>query len=262
MIIGTTRTCFVVADPVKQLRTPQMLNKIWEAEGRDIVTVPARVGVPQLHDFLAGMRANASVLGAVITVPHKQSVVDLCDELGPNAQIVGAVNVIRRTDEGRLIGETFDGLGFVAGLRAEGIDPAGRRVVLLGAGGAARAVGVALLQAGAKCLDVSNRKTARAVELIDLLLAEFPSADVGVGLDRISDADLIVNATAAGMSASDESPISSSDFPSGGIAADVVMDTQLTPFLLAASVKGNRTHGGIHMLNGQTRLLSHYLAGS
>lgn len=259
MISGTTKVCFVVADPVMHLRTPQALNTIWEAGAQDVVTVPAHVSAAQLGDFVAGMRANASVLGAVVTVPHKKSVVELCDELGSNARLVGAVNVIRRTAEGRLIGETFDGLGFVAGLVAQGIEPAGRRVVVLGAGGAASAVAFALLDAGVQSLDVSNRTTRRAVELVGLLQAEHPLSDVGVGLDRISGADLVVNATSAGMGATDESPITSGSFPPGSIAADVVMQSELTPFLAAAAAQGNLTHQGTHMLLGQTRLISEFL---
>lgn len=262
MISGTTKLCFVVADPVKHLRTPQALNQIWDAAGRDIVAVPAQVSTSNLHEFVAGIRANASVLGTVVTVPHKTSVVGLCDELGPNARIVRAVNVIRRSDEGRLVGETFDGLGFVAGLAAAGIDPARRRVVLIGAGGAASAVAVALLSAGAASLDVSNRTARRAGDLVSLLRAAFPLSDVGVGLDRIAGADLIINATSAGLSASDQSPVESTVFPPGSIAADVVMSTQLTPFLAAAAASGNPTHEGSYMLAGQIQLISQFLTES
>lgn len=259
-ITGATRLCFVVADPVRQLRTPQVLNRVWDERGLDIVTLPAHVPSTGLSDFVAGMRANESVLGAVVTVPHKQAVLALCDELGPNARIVGAVNVLRRTAEGRLIGETFDGLGFVAGLRARGLDPRGHRVVVLGAGGAASAVAVALLNADVARLDVSNRTAARATDLVDRLRVAFPGRDIGTGLDRVADAQLIVNATSNGMSPSDVSPLAPDLFPAGALAADVVMSAEPTPFLAAAAGRGSATHDGTHMLNGQIQLIADYLS--
>lgn len=259
-ITGATRLCFVAADPVRQLRTPQVLNGIWDDRGLDIVTVPAHVPAAGLPDFVAGLRANASVLGAVITVPHKQSVVRLCDELGPNARIVGAVNVIRRTAEGRLIGETFDGLGFLAGLRERGHDPSGRRAVVLGAGGAASAIAVALLNADVTTLDIVNRTPARATELAEHLRAAFPTRDIGAGATRMADAELLVNATSSGMSPSDVSPIAPHLIPAGVIAADVVMSAEPTPFLAAAALRGGRTHEGSHMLNGQVRLIADFLS--
>ncbi|QJU52711.1 shikimate dehydrogenase [Herbiconiux sp. KACC 21604] len=259
-ITGATRLCFVVADPVRQLRTPQVLNTVWETRGLDLITLPAHVPADGLSDFVAGMRSNESVSGAVITVPHKQSVIELCDELGPNAAIVGAVNVVRRTPTGRLVGETFDGLGFVAGLRARGFEPNERRALVLGAGGAASAVAVALLGAGVERLDVSNRTPSRARALAERLRSAFPSADIGTGLSRVADAELIVNATSTGMSPSDTSPLPPELFPAGALAADVVMSADLTPFLAAAASSGARTHDGFNMLTGQIGLIADYLA--
>jgi shikimate dehydrogenase len=259
-ITGATRLCFVVADPVRQVRTPQVLNRVWNERGLDIVTVPAHVQVSGLTSFVAALRANESALGAVITVPHKQSIIELCDELGPNAQIVGAVNVVRRTAEGRLVGETFDGLGFVAGLRERGLEPRGQRAVVLGAGGAASAVAVALLSANVESLDVSNRTEGRANHLAERLRAAFPTRDIGTGLDRVAAAQLIVNATSIGMSPSNVSPIPPDIFPTGALAADVVISAELTPFLAGAARHGNSTHGGAHMLNGQIQLIADYLS--
>ncbi|MCS5721578.1 hypothetical protein N1028_01965 [Herbiconiux sp. CPCC 203407] len=261
MIDGNTRTVLVAADPVAHLRTPQALNEIWEAEGRDLITVPAQVTPHHLADFVAGMRANASVCGAVITVPHKQSIAALCDDLLPQATIVGAVNVVRRESDGTLVGETFDGLGFVHGLRSAGIDPTGMRVVILGAGGAASAVAVALLEAGVRRLDVHNRTASRAIDLADRLRGEHPDRDVGTGLGHLADADLVVNATSSGLNAADRSPLPGAAFPAAAIAADVVISDRPTPFLAAAAGRGLRLHGGHHMLVGQIRLIADFLTG-
>jgi shikimate dehydrogenase len=262
VINGNTKTVMVAADPVAHLRTPQALNDIWVAEGRDLITVPAHVAPSHLVDFVAGMKANASVCGAVITVPHKQSIAVLCDDLRPQARIVGAVNVVRREPDGTLVGETFDGLGFVHGLRSEGIDPTGMRVVLLGAGGAASAIAVALLEAGIRHLDVDNRTAPRAIDLADRLRGEFPARDIGTGLDRLHEADLVVNATSSGLAATDSSPLAGAAFPAAAIAADVVISDRLTPFLTAATDRGLRAHGGQHMLAGQVRLIAEFLTAA
>jgi shikimate dehydrogenase len=262
MIDGTTKVVYVTADPVAQLRTPDALNRIWAAETVNAITVPAHVPAAQLADFVAGLRANGSVSGAVITVPHKQSIVAHCDALETQARIVGAVNVVRREPDGRLIGQTFDGLGFVEGLRAQGIEPGGMRAVVVGAGGAASAIAVALLDAGVARLDVHNRTAARAVDLVERLRREFPPRDIGWGLARLPESELVVNATSVGLNATDESPIPGGDLPPDAIAADVVMSAQPTPFLAAAARRGLRTHEGVHMLAGQTRLIADYLMRS
>lgn len=258
-IMGTTKVCFVIADPVAHLRTPRGLNALWAASGTDIVSVAANVSPADLAPFLEGMRANRSAAGAVVTVPHKQSVVRLCDDLGPNARVVGAVNAIRRDAEGRLIGETFDGLGFVAGLRNAGIAPEGMHVLLGGAGGAASAVAAALLQAGVEHLDVVNRTASRAQELVDRLRKAFPGADIGLGADRAGLAGLVINATSSGMSDSDDPFIDVDMLSPSSIAADVVMSSPSTPFLRAAASRGMRTHEGVHMLAGQLQLIAEYL---
>jgi shikimate dehydrogenase len=259
-ITGATRHCFVVADPVWHLRTPQVLNREWNGSGLDVVTIPARVSADGLADFVAGLRVNESALGAVITVPHKQSIIALCDDLGPNAQIVGAVNVIRRSPEGRLTGETFDGLGFVAGLRARGHEPRGQRALVLGAGGAASAVAVALLAEGVESLDISNRTQARADDLAERLRAAFPHRDIGTGLGRVTGAQLVVNATSSGLSQSDLPPLEHHLIPPRALAADIVMRPDLTPFLAGAAARGNITHDGAHMLDGQIKLIAAYLS--
>lgn len=260
-VSGTTRTVFVVADPVFQVRTPQAQNALWAARGADLITVPARVAADDLERFLDGMRANGSVAGAVVSVPHKQAAAPLCDELGPGATLVGAVNTIRRSDDGRLIGETFDGAGFVAGLRAQGVDPRGRRVRLLGAGGAAASIAFALAEAGIASLEIVNRSADRAADLAARLGATgFAAATVATG-GGSAEADVIVNGTSLGMRPDDDPRFAFDGVVAGGTAADVIVSNELTPFLRQASDAGLTTHGGRHMLDGQMPLIADYLMG-
>lgn len=258
-ISGLTRVTFVVADPVAQLRTPQGLNVLWQDRAVDVITVPAHVVASELGAFFAGLRSNKSCLGAVLTVPHKQTAMALCDELGDGARVAGAVNVVRRRPDGSLLGETFDGLGFVAGLADVGFDCAGVPTVLIGAGGAASAIAAALLKAGVTRLDVVNRSEQRARELVDRLAELYPGRDIGVGKARSLEAGLVVNATSLGMSKNDPIPFPVELIPSAAVAADVVMQAELTPFLAAALSQGAIVHEGRHMLAGQLRLIADFL---
>lgn len=260
-ISGATRTVFVIADPVFQLRTPQAQNAIWQERGLDLVTVPAHVPASHLPGFLDMMRATRSTAGAVVTVPHKQAAAGLCDELGPDAVISGAINAIRRTKDGRLVGETFDGAGFVAGLREQGIDPAERAVLLMGAGGAASAVAAALVGAGIASLDIENRTPAKAEALAQRLSDRLGFADVSVGGTRAADADLVVNATSVGMTPGEDVFFDVERFAADAVAADVIVSGELTPFLAAAAARGLTVHEGRHMLIGQMQPIADFLAG-
>jgi len=258
-ISGLTRTVFVVADPVFQLRTPQALNAIWARRGLDLVTIPAHITVAGLGAFVDGMRAAENAAGAVMTVPHKQSAGAYCDELGPNAKLTGSINAIRR-ENGRLIGETFDGAGFVAGLRARDFDLAGAHVQLLGAGGAASSIAVALVRAGIRSLDIENRTPARAEALARRVADGLGFSDVRVGRERARQVQLVVNATSNGMTPGAVSDFGLDPFPAGALAADVIVSDEPTPFLAAARVQGLQLHEGRHMLHGQMEAIADFLS--
>lgn len=260
-ISGATRTVFVVADPILQVKTPSAQNAVWTQRGADVVTLPAHVASDELSAFLAGLRSNRSALGAVITIPHKQSAGQWCDELGPYARMAGAVNVIRRGADGRLIGETFDGLGFVAGLRSQGFEPIGRNVHLFGAGGAASAIAAALANADVASITVANRTVSRAQALVDRIHRSLGFTKISVASGESASADLVVNATSMGMGGSTPVDIPRNVAAPGALAADVVVADSVTPFLSSALEQGMRAHGGIHMLNGQMELIADYLLG-
>jgi shikimate dehydrogenase len=158
---GTTRLAAVLGFPVEHSRSPQLLNAAFAAAGVDAVMVPAGVAPGDLAAAVAGLRAMRA-LGASVTVPHKLAAAALCDELSPAARAIGAVNCLRFDGE-RVLGHNTDEGGFVDGLAAAGFVPRGKRVVLLGAGGAARAVAYGLRGAGVdeRGLAVIARRAAR-----------------------------------------------------------------------------------------------------
>lgn len=220
------------------------------AEYRAYAVPPDGVG-----DFARGLRSNG-VIGINVTVPHKEAVMPFLDEIDDWAAEAGAVNTIVNR-EGRLSGYNTDGVGFMRALRESGgFDPAGRRALILGAGGSARGVVPALLRAGVGQLSIANRTPARAAALAQLAAERGTPARAlaldSAGLsDAVSDAALIVNCTSLGMRhGPDEtaSPLAGLRIPAGCLVYDLVYNPAQTPLLRQAENDGAATLGGIAML--------------
>ena len=223
----------------------------------DAVGIDARFEVWEvppsgLRALVDGMR-DGDTLGASVTIPHKETIVALMDEVTPKAAGIGAVNCVAVRD-GRLIGHNTDGDGFIRALReSAGFDPTDRRALLLGAGGAARALAHALVSEGVESLVIANRTVRRA----RALAKEVGGDAIAVGFDPedlarpASNADLIVNATSVGMSSSnqaDASPLPGALIPAGALVNDIVYSPPETPLLRVARRRGARTLGGLPML--------------
>lgn len=197
-------------------------------------------------------------LGLNVTIPHKEAVAALVDRCTATAATIGAVNTLFK-EEGSLVGDNTDAHGFLAALRSDGAsDPSGARVLLLGAGGAGRAVLVALARAGVEQIIIANRRRERAENLLAALAAVLGGHETAVAdwasadLHRAaSAADIIVNSTAVGMAkgpAPDESPLPPDVFHGGHIVFDLVYTPSLTPLLRNAQQAGARTLDGLPML--------------
>lgn len=260
-VTGATRLVGILADPIRQVRTPQLLNALFAARGIDAVMMPMHVGAADLATALSGLAVIHSLIGLVITTPHKAAVVPLCARLGPEARLVGAANVLQRQLDGSWAGEMLDGVGFVAGLKAAGIDPAGRQVLLLGAGGAAAAIAFALARAGVARLVLANRTPARAAALAVRVAAAFPAVDVVAGPADPAGCDLVINGTSLGLRPGDGLPLDPDLLSPQMIVAEVVMNPEVTPFLAAAAGRGCRIQGGRAMIEGQLAAIADLVAG-
>lgn len=258
-ITGKTRMLAILADPIHHVKTPQRINALFEDAGIDAVMVPLHVPADGLAATLAGLRRVASFDGCVVTVPHKQAAVPLCDELSDAARQVGAVNVIRRLADGRLRGDILDGTGFVAGLRSAGIEPAGRSVYLAGAGGAANAIAFALAAAGVARLTLHNRTRDKAQALADGLRLAFPALPVQVGSTDPSGHDMVVNATSLGLRPGDALPLDAGLLHPSQTVAEIIMEPAETALLQAAGARGCRVHPGLPMLVEQVRWMAAFL---
>lgn len=257
-ISGKTRLYGIIADPISHVRAPTLFNPKLAAAGIDAVVVPLHVAPADLPALFAGLRALRNFDGLFVTVPHKTAAAALCDALDDEARMTRAVNAIRRGADGAMRGAMFDGAGFVAGLRADGIEPSGLPAHLVGAGGAAVAIAFALTRAGVARLGLSNRSRAKAEELAARLWASFPGIPVEV-TDDPGDARLIVNATSLGLRADDPMPLDPARLVPSAVVADIIMDPAETRLLRAAAARGLKIHHGRHMLDHQARLLAEFL---
>ena len=258
-ISGHTRVYAILADPVHHVQTPQKLNALMRGRGHDGVMVPVHVAAGDLASVVAGLKGIQSLGGFVVTVPHKTAIVGLCDAVSRQAGLVGAANCVRREPDGRLVGEILDGLGFVAGLRREGFEPKGRRVLLLGAGGAANAIAFALAEAGVASLAIANRTRGKAEDLARRLAQAFPA--LSVNLDDADPAahDIVVNGTSLGLAAGDALPVDAARLSERQIVAEVIMQPRVTALLAAAQAKGCRIHYGLPMLECQLEMMADFM---
>jgi len=259
-ISGKTKICALIGDPVEHTMSPVMHNAAYKKLGLDYVYIPFRVAPEQLAAAVDGLRA-LNVCGFNVTIPHKVSIIPMLDGLDPLAEKVGAVNTVVNND-GELRGYNTDADGFLKALLEREVEPAGKNVVVLGAGGASRAITYILADRGAS-LTILNRQmeldwAENIAELISedfgrvVRVLELCNEYLAQALER---ADILVNATSVGMSpAGDESPVPAELLKDNLIVFDVVYNPVMTRLLGEAKAAGARTIGGIDMLAWQGAL--------
>ena len=258
-ITGNTRLFGIIADPIYHVKTPQRMNEHFARIGFDGVCVPFHVRPEGLAAALAGFRTMPNLGGIIVTMPHKSAVLDLVDEVSPVARKIGAANVIRRNADGSLYAHMLDGEGFVRGLHEAQIPVQGKTAYLAGAGGAANAIGFALVQAGVSVLTIANRTQAKAQDLKERILSLHPQADIRIGTDDPSGHDLVVNGTSLGMKATDALPLDVSKLTPAQYVCEVIMEPKITPLLQAALDKGCPVQYGAPMLACQIQLMAQML---
>lgn len=251
-ITGSTLLFPVVGHPIAQVKAPMAFNALFERAGVDARVVPLDLSPDTVVDTCRALLASRSIGGLLVTVPYKKTLFALLDDPGATAQVVGACNAIRRTADGRIAGDLFDGTGFLAGLRAGGHEPAGRRVLVLGAGGAGSAVAAALALAGTAWIGLFDPNLDLAAALAARLQPRFPNcAFVPMRAPDGAACDIVVNATPLGMKPGDALPIDPATLAAGTLVVDVIMQPAVTPLLRLAAERGHPTHPGRPMLDHQ-----------
>ena len=254
MISGVTRVLGVIGDPVAHTSSPAMHNAALKALGLDYVYTAFHVAPDALPQALAGMRA-LELAGLNVTVPHKQAVIAHLDEISPEAQAIGAVNTVCNRD-GKLLGFNTDVFGIIESLKTDGeMDLLPARVVLLGAGGAARAILYALLAREEVAEILLLNRTVEKVEALKRDLDSIGKARIGSLTDtkEIVDAGLLINATSIGMHPhEDASPLVDCSCLHGGmLVADIVYNPLETVLMRQARSVGARAINGLGMLAWQ-----------
>lgn len=250
-VTGKTRVAGIIGHPVSHSLSPLMHNAAFAALGLDWVYVPFPVEPGRLPQAVAGLRA-LGVAGFNVTIPHKVAILPLLDRISPEAELIGAVNTVALRD-GLLTGFNTDGIGLVAALSAQlGFDAAGRSVLLLGAGGAARSAVVALAGAGAARLELANRSAHKGRDLIDSLKGRLTGTALAAHpLERLADPgylsgfDLVVNTTSVGMAGDAVPGLELSLLDSGCAVYDMVYAPPVTPLLARARELGLAAANGL-----------------
>lgn len=259
-VTGTTRFFGTIAHPADHVRAPMVFNPIFAERGLDHVMVPIDAPPGSLVEIVAALRAIPNFGGMAVTIPHKMEIAALCDTLGLAARLTGAVNAVRFDADGSMHGDNFDGQGFVAGLYHQGHDPAGKDVLIMGAGGAARAIALALCEAGVGRLRISNRTSQKADEIVTALkeIGQHSQAETAVDHDGAG-VDMIVNTTSLGLHDGDRLPIALDAVDPETLIAEIIMVPERTAWLADAEARGLATHYGRHMLDCQIELIGNFI---
>ena len=259
LVSGKTTVCGVIGDPIEHTMSPIIHNAAYRKLGLDYIYLPFNVKKEDLSRAVDGMRA-LNIRGLNVTIPHKVSLIRLLDKLEPLAEKIGAVNTIIN-DAGTLTGYNTDGYGALQALLDKGVTPEAKKVVILGAGGASRAISFVLAERGAN-LTILNRqleldwaeelaqqisqvfKKARALELSEKNLAN--------ALER---ADILINATSVGMTPEiNNTPLPARLLNPDLIIFDIVYNPRRTRLIKEAELAGNQTVSGLDMLVWQGAL--------
>lgn len=267
-IDGRTKLAGLVGWPIDRTLSPAMHNAAYEALGLNWAYLPFPIQDQRgLAAFVEAVRALPFV-GFNVTMPHKQAILALCDEVAMFAQMADAVNTVHCVD-GTLVGYNTDGRGLVDALRSEtGFDPAGKKAAVIGAGGAAGAAVVGLILAKAASITLVNRSVERAEAVVDRMrpylrgtAAEAVPLDLGAR-DAIENADLIVNATPVGMVEGDGSPVPPEWLHEGQVICDMIYQRPETELMRVGRAAGAAVIGGLPMLVEQGALAIEIWSGA
>jgi shikimate dehydrogenase len=259
MITGTTKVFYMLAHPIAHVRTPEIINPTFCARGIDAIMVPVHY---RPEDFALGwevMKRTQNLGGIVVSVPHKELALRLADDVEDSARELGAANVIRRESDGRMVATNFDGLGFLRGMLGGGSDAAGRAILLVGAGGAGRAIAYSLARSGFESLRISDTDQTKATRLASEMSTRYPALQIRSGDNSLQNVEVLINATPCGLKhENDDLPVDTRDLRPGMLVADIVMKPRETPLLKAARAAGCEIRYGAGMLDTQIELMLAY----
>jgi len=247
-INGHTELIAHIGYPTHSFKAPMIYNPFFVKHDINAVVVPMGCKPEDFSVFLKSVFQLSNIRGALITMPHKVSTVGLLDEVSAAVKVAGACNAVKRTEDGRLVGDMFDGEGFVRGVQRKGFDLTGKRVLVVGSGGVGCAIAASLAGAKIAAITLFDVNAASAEALGQRLKQNYPHIEVSTGSNDPAGHDLVVNATPMGMNEGDALPMDVSRISPDAFVGEVVMKTEMTAFLQAAKNRGCRVQVGSDML--------------
>ena len=252
IVSGRTRVCAIIGDPIEHSLSPVIQNAAFNALNIDCIYTSFRVNSSDIVNALTGIRA-LGVLGLNVTMPHKKAVIEHLDWTDEPAKFLNSVNTIHNKD-GKLLGYSTDGVGALRALRENGADPHGKKVLMLGAGGAARVIAYSLIQEADE-LAILNRTVSEAKKLSEILKHKFDKK-ISVGSlspeiikEKSRDSDILLNTTSVGMNPNgNQSLVTLNDLRSNLTVMDIIYNPYETQLIKDAEAVGAKVIKGIEML--------------
>ncbi len=255
---GATRLFPIIGDPIEYAESPVRLTRTFAARGHNGVCVPMRVPAGNLAAAMAGLSIMLNVDGILVTMPHKFDASGYCASKSERTRLLGVVSVMRRNRDSTWHGDMLDGLAFLKAQRDQGAKIEDGRALLLGAGAAGSAIGIALLDAGIGELIVHDRDDSRVEALLDLV----STPRIVAGPPDPTGCDLVFNATSMGMEPGDPAPIDLGLLDRSMFVGDVIAGHGTTPLVQAARSAGCKTATGTQMVEAVQDLMADFLLGT
>ncbi len=248
MISGKTTLIAHLGYPTFAFKAPLIYNPWFDKNDIDAVVVPMGVKPEEYREIFPLLFKMSNIRGALVTMPHKVVTCELVDELTPTALVAGASNAVLVREDGSLLGDQFDGAGFVRGVQNKGFPLEGKKVLVVGNGGVGSPIAASLAAAGIGSIGLFDPNAAASEALGGRLSEHYPQLEVTTGSKDPQGYDLVVNATPLGMNDGDPLPMDVDRISPETFVGEVVMKQQITPFLAAAQAKGCPIQVGTDML--------------
>ena len=259
ILSGTSHFYALIGHPVAQVRSPIGFNTYLSSKNIDAAMIPFDLLPNAIIGFFDMLRGWENCLGCCVTIPHKNITYDLIDEPMPRAQRIGAINIIKREKSGKLLGDMTDGIGCINALKLNGVSVTGKKIVLIGGGGAGSAIADAIGEHRAAQLSLVEIDKLKSDTLLLKLQKQYPALTLENNISRPEEIDIVINASPSGMNKNDLLPIDPYTFRSGIVIADSVTKPNFTPFLKSAKNNGCFIQKGNEMADAQLPIFLDFL---
>ena len=262
-MLGTTKIYGCLADPIDHVKAPTIFTSIFKEKNIDAVMIPIHVEKDNLKNVIASLKKINNFQGMTVTIPHKTTIANLCEHLEQDAEFTKSVNWIKFDKDRKLIGNNFDGQGFVAGFLSQNYLFKNKKICIFGAGGAAVSIACSLAKQKIKSLKIINRNINKAHELMkkikvidkDLFVKVIEYKDNYL----LNDDDIIINTTSLGLHKDDKLPFDVNKTSPKAVIADIIMQPLDTELLKQAKNLGRSVHYGKYMIESQIDLAGNFL---